>query len=222
LLVLMLTPLKYARPADPPLPKRSVEPSQKSAVIPEPVPRPLSRWEIFSAIHEELARRGISGREELGPEDLNIQSSVPVLKEDMGLQVKRIGFDPIRRETVFDLWTSHEPQYLPFEVTTWRDPQGLGLTTHPEWNLKDADEESRNGNPEMRQRVSRVGSKPPVLAKPGRAAILVMLGQNVRITTAVIPLQPGSKGQSILVRDLVTARVMTAEVVDDGLLQTSF
>ncbi len=65
-------------------------------------------------------------------------------------------------------------------------------------------------------------SKAPVLAKPGRPATLVMLGQNVRITTTVVPLQPGSKGQCILVRDLATARVMTAEVVDEGLLRTSF
>lgn len=64
--------------------------------------------------------------------------------------------------------------------------------------------------------------KLPVLAKPGRPATLIMLGQNVRITTTVLPLQPGSKGQSILVRDPATARVMRAEVVDEGLLRTSF
>jgi flagella basal body P-ring formation protein FlgA len=49
-----------------------------------------------------------------------------------------------------------------------------------------------------------------------------MLGQNVRITTTVVPLQPGIKGQSILVRNLATARVTTAEVVDEGQLRTSF
>jgi flagella basal body P-ring formation protein FlgA len=49
-----------------------------------------------------------------------------------------------------------------------------------------------------------------------------MWGQNVRITTTVVPLQPGVKGQTILVRDATTARVMTAEVVDEGLLQTRF
>jgi flagella basal body P-ring formation protein FlgA len=49
-----------------------------------------------------------------------------------------------------------------------------------------------------------------------------MLGENVRITATVIPLQPGSKGQRILVRELTTARVMNAEVVDEGLLRTSF
>ena len=65
-------------------------------------------------------------------------------------------------------------------------------------------------------------SKPPVLAKPGTPATLIMLGQNVRITTTVDPLQPGSKGQRILVRDTTTARVLNAEVVDEGLLQTNF
>ena len=155
-------------------------------------------------------------------EDLNIQSLVPVLMVDMGLQVKRIGFDPIRRETVFELWTSHEPQYLPFEVTTRRDPRSWGLTPPPEWNLGDLGGEPRTGSPATGQQVSRAGSKSPVLAKPGRPATLVMLGQNVRITTTVVPLQPGSKGQCILVRDPTTARVMTAEVVDEGLLRISF
>ena len=77
-------------------------------------------------------------------------------------------------------------------------------------------------SPQQRARGSPARSKPPVLAKPGKPATLVMLGQNVRITTTVVPLQPGSKGQRILVRDPATARVMTAEVVDEGLLQTSF
>jgi hypothetical protein len=220
LLLLMLTPLMEGRPADASFRKVSMVPPPKSVVIPGREPRPLSRREIFRAIQEDLARRGISGQDELRPEDLNIQSSVPVLNEDMGLKVKRIGFDPIRRETVFELWTSHEPQYLPFEVTTRRDPQGLGLTTLPGWNHKNADGESRN--PAITQRDNSVRSKLPVLAKPGKPATLVMLGQNVRITTTVDPLQPGTKGQSILVRDLVTARVMRAEVVDDGLLRTSF
>ena len=45
------------------------------------------------------------------------------------------------------------------------------------------------------QGASRARSKPPVLAKPGKPATLVMLGENVRITTTVVPLQPGIKGQ---------------------------
>jgi hypothetical protein len=217
----MLAPLADARSADAPL-RKALAAAQESDVIPGHEPRPLLRREIFQAIQNDLAQMGISGRGGLQPGDLRIQSSVPVLQDDMGLQVKRIGFDPIRRETVFELWTSHEPQYLPFEVTTRRDPQSLGLTSRSEWKLGEATGESRSESPTMGQEGSRTRSKLPVLVKPGRPATLVMLGQNVRITTTVVPLQPGSKGQCILVRDPVTARVMSGEVVDEGLLRTSF
>jgi len=222
LLLLMLAPRTDARPADAPLRKGPAASSVESEGILRRGPRPLSRREIFQAIQNDLAQMGISGAEELRPGDLKIQSSVPVLNEDMGLQVKRIGFDPIRRETIFELWASHEPQYLPFEVTTQRDPQRLGLPPRPEWKLGEAGGESRNGNPAIGQGVSRPRFKPPVLAKRGRPATLVMLGQNVRITTTVVPLEPGSKGQRILVRDPATGHVMTAEVVDEGMLRTSF
>jgi flagella basal body P-ring formation protein FlgA len=49
-----------------------------------------------------------------------------------------------------------------------------------------------------------------------------MFGHNSRITTTVIPLESGSKGQVIRVRDPANARLLTAEVVAEGLLQTSF
>jgi len=163
---------------------------------------------------------GISGWRELRPEDLHIQSSVPVLKVDMGLMVKNIRFNPLRRETIFELWASQEPQYLPFEVTTRRDPRFFGLASG--MGLAKAGGGPRTESPTTGQRGRADRSKPPVLAKPGTPATLIMLGQNVRITTTVDPLQPGSKGQRILVRDTTTARVLNAEVVDEGLLQTNF
>ena len=218
----MFAALIYARAADIPLRKALTTASQGSEVISRREPRTLSRREIYQAIQNDLAQLGISERGELRPGDLKIQSSVPVLRDDLGLQVKRIGFDPIRRETVFELWTSHEPQYLPFEVTTRRDPQSLGLTSHIAWNPGEVGGGFQTENPTAGQGVSRTRIKAPVLAKPGKPATLVMLGENVRITTTVIPLQPGSKGQRILVRELTTARVMAAEVVDEGLLRTSF
>lgn len=222
LLVLLLALLTEARSADASLRKALAATGEESEVIPRRMPRPLSRREIFQVIQNNLAQMGISGRGGLHPEDLRIQSSVPVLKDDMGLEVKRIGFDPIRRETVFELWTSHEPQYLPFKVTTRRDPRSWGYTLPLEWNMGEAGGPSGTGHQPSGQGVSPAHSKLLVLAKPGRPATLVMLGQNVRITTTVVPLQPGGKGQRILVRDLTTARVMSAEVVDEGLLQTSF
>jgi len=220
MLSVMLAPLTDARSADAPLRKTLAAHSQESEVVLRHVPRPLSRREIFQAIQNDLAQRGVSG--ELRPGDLKIQSSVPVLKVDKGLMVKNIRYDPIRRETVFELWASQVPQYLPFAVTTRRDPQSLGLTSHLAWKPGEAGGGFLTESHTTGQGVSQARSKAPVLVKPGRPATLVMLGQNVRITTTVVPLQPGSKGQCILVRESTTARVMRAEVIDEGLLQTSF
>jgi hypothetical protein len=210
------------RPADAPLGKALAISSPENEATPRHIRRLISRREIFQAIQDDLARRGISRREELRPEDLNIQSSLPVLGVDKGLMLKKIAYDPIRREVVFALCASQMPQYLPFEVTTRRNPQSFGLTSDLAWKPLEAGGGVRAESPAMGQPASQVRSKPTVLAKPGRPATLIMLGQNVRITTTVLPLQPGVKGQSILVRDATTQRVMTAEVVDEGLLQTRF
>jgi hypothetical protein len=218
LLLLILVFLVEARSADAPLRKSLLTPSQQSEVVARRALRPVSRQEIFQAIQNDLAHRGISGRGALQPEDLRIQSSVPALQDDMGLEVKKLGFDPLRRELVFELWASREPQYLPFDVTTRRDPRSLGLTSRPEWKWGEGDGKSVS----PATGVTPAVAKAPVLAKPGRPATLVMLGENVRITTTAVPLQPGSKGQSILVRESVTERVMAAEVVDEGRLQTTF
>ena len=220
LLVLMLAPIASALSSEARL--ASALATAESAAASKRRPRFLSRREIFQAIQNHLAQMGISGQGELRAEDLNVQSSVPVLNVDMGLIVKKIRFNPLRRETVFELWASHEPQYLPFEVTTRRDPQTFGLASKMGWGPTETGWGQQTERPKTGQAGSPVRSKPPVLAKPGTTATLIMLGQNVRVTTTVEPLQPGSKGQSILVRDTTTARVMNAEVVDKGLLQTNF
>jgi len=215
----MLEPLASARSAEARLTSAA---AGESAATPNRELRLLSRREIFQAIQNHLAQMGIPGRGELRTEDLNIQSSVPVLNVDMGLIVKKIRFNPLRSETVFELWASHEPQYLPFEVTTRLDPQTFGLASRMGWGPTETGWGRQTESLKTGQEGSPAHSKSPVLAKPGTTATLIMFGQNVRITTTVEPLQPGTKGQSILVRDTTTARVMNAEVVDKGLLQTNF
>jgi hypothetical protein len=215
----MLAPLMETRPAGAPLPKALAATSPGSGVTPLGAPRSISRRELFQVIQAELDRKGISTQGELRPEDLNIQSSVPALMDDVGLQVKKVRFDPLRHEVVFEMWASQEPQFLPFEVTT---RQNEGLISELAGGLADAGAGVQTESPTLGQGVSHGHSNPPVLAKPGTLATLIMLGQNVRITTTVLPLQPGAKGQSILVRESTTARVMTAEVVDLNLLQVRF
>jgi len=218
-LLLMPGPIASALSADAPRRTVGVGPPDERKVIRRREPRPISRREIFQVIQNDLAHRGIAERNELQPDDLNIQSSLPALQDDSGLRVERISFDRLRRETVFELWASREPQYLPFDVTTRRSLQIVGITP----DLMGKPGESDGGeNPGTGPGALWISRKVPVLAEPGRLATLVMLGQNMRITTTVVPLQPGVKGQCIFVRYPVTARVMKAEVVDEGLLQASF
>ena len=218
-LFLMLAPLMEARPADVPLGKTLAATSEGRPSIPLRAHRSVCRQEIFQAIQDELDRRGISKQGELRPDDLNIQSSVPALLVDKGLQVKKIRFDPFRREIVFEIWAAQEPQFLPFEVTLRDNPELISRLAR---GLADAGANVQTLSPTVGKRVGAVQSKPPVLAKPGTLATVIMLGQNVRITTTVAPLQPGVRGQIILARDLSSARLMTAEVVDENLLQMRF
>lgn len=173
---------------------------------------PLSPQAILNAIQLDLAQKGAT-RSALQVGDLRIQSAVPALRSDAGLQVRKITYDLLRREIVFQLWAANEPEYLPFQVTARRDPSALGLKAVAGWRGDDVNAAGAH----------KPGEEPPmVLAKPRTVATLVMLGQNVRVTTAVEPLQPGIKGQRILVRDLDTKRIMSAQVVGRSLLETEF
>ena len=182
----------------------------------------ISPDEVFTAIQRDLARRGNTERHKLRPGDLRIQALVPALPGGVGLQVARVGFDPIRRETVFELWASREPQYLPFEVTTQRELEIVGSSSGCSGKQGRAAGGLGTETPAKGQGKKWTQAQPPVLARPGKPAILVMQGQDVRIIMNVIPLQGGIRGQSILVRDPGTSRVMTAEVVGDDRLEASF
>jgi len=244
LVMLALAFVAKAYAASPPLPKGLAPPSEGKVAA---TSRLLSRGEIFQAIHDDLAQRGIPGANALRPQDLRIQLAVPVSVKEAGLKVTQIGFDPIRRETVFELWTSQEPQLLPFHVATRWEPKDPQPGTKQEEGIASAGVEaaSEDGRgdlgrwnvistalPGFRARGPVSASfplpektkpvRPPTLAKPGQPATLVMLGHNLRITTTVIPLDPGSKGQCIRVRDPATDRVMRAEVISEGLLGISF
>lgn len=208
-----------ASSANVPTTKTWAAPPLRRQATTEVMPRSLSRREIYQAIQNYLQQMGTASRGNLRPEDLRIQSSVPSLKDHAGLEVKNIGFDSLRQAVVFELWTSHEPQYLPFAVTTRRDPALWGMPQLLNGNTGNAGKESNGETSNIGKAADVTSRKQPVLVKPGRPATLVMQGPNMRVTTTVVPLQPGAKGQTIMVRDATTARVMRAEVVDEGLLQ---
>ena len=219
-LVLLLTLFgAKASSANVPVTKTWAAPPLRRQATSEVMPRSLSRREIYQAIQNYLQQMETASRGNLRPEDLRIQSSSPSIREEAGLEVKKISFDPLRRAVVFELRASHEPQYLPFTVTTRRDPASWGMPQLLNGNTGDAGKVGNGETPNSGKAADVTSRKQPVLVKPGRPATLVMQGPNLRVTTTVVPLQPGIKGQTILVRDATTARVMRAEVVEEGLLQ---
>jgi len=217
--LVIFLPWVNASPADAPLRRALTTPAATRPSLPAMVSRPVSRDDIFAAIQEYLQRNGMPMRGGLRPGDLKIQSAVPMTSGDAGLAVRRISYDPLRGATVFQLWSSQEPRHLPFVVTTRRELPSWGQPSPPGENSRDATKNPDGGDHALRPGVSAARPKPPVLVRPGQPATLVILGQNLRITTTVVPLQPGIKGQCILVRDVVSAQVMKAEVVDAGWLQ---
>jgi hypothetical protein len=174
---------------------------------------------------------------------LKLQAPVFVTKPDPGLEVKRVEPDHVERKTRFLLWTSKEPQVLPFYVTI----EGLSETSA--WALSRNEQASEGAIPadshfgrrktgedladspgllsggSPRGTAHKGGStqqtmsSPIVLVAAGKPAKLVLGTATLRMTELVIPLQDGVKDQLIRVRNLDTQRVFEAEVVGAGLLQ---
>jgi len=78
--------------------------------------RELTSQELSEAIRNATA----TGKPDAHPMNLQgmkLSAPVYVTKDDPGLKMLREEFDPLRQETRFCLWTSNEPEILPFYVT---------------------------------------------------------------------------------------------------------
>ena len=177
---------------------------------------------------------------------LNLQAPVFVTKTDPGLEVKRVEPDRVQRRIRFLLWTSKEPQVLPFYVTVeelnrvaaWGSGYGeqsgaspISTNSHVEpwmtWGgLTDfpasRGDVSPHVTPDPGMPVRQAKSSPIVLVAAGKPAKLVVETATLRLTVEVTPLESGVKGQLIRVRNLDTQRVLEAEVVGEGLLEAEF
>jgi hypothetical protein len=229
--------------------------------------RRLSAAEILTAIETSLAGEGLHGpvaqtclsrsaarssskpkAADLGKQvcataGLNLQAPVFVTKPDPGLVVKHVEPDRVKRKTRFLLWTSKEPQVLPFYVTikglpgteTWasshNEQSGEGPTSTDSHFERRKTGGDLTGSPGLRggsmPRVTahkegstqQAMSSPLVLVAAGKPAKLVVETATLRMTALVTPLESGVKGQIIHVRNQDTHRVLQAEVVGIDLLQ---
>jgi hypothetical protein len=190
------------------------------------VHRQLSREEVATAISAALGRENA-----VDPTALNLQLSTLVTCDDPGLEVTGIEFDALRQVTRFRLWTAKEPENLPFYVTIpgrWMGSKGKPQTpaATEARALPDSGEQAAayvHPKP-VYPATSISGAKsspkgPEMIVKAGVATRLVIEGPDYRLTSTVIPLQPGALGQQISVRDPLTHKISSAQVAGPGLLK---
>jgi hypothetical protein len=168
--------------------------------------RRLSSAEILTAIENCMAREESDGLRLPNLKGVKLEAPVFVTMADPGLEVKRVDLDPVQRKTRFLLWTSNEPQMLPFYVTI----EGLPSPRAPRKTVD-------KGKPKP-----QATSFPTVLVAAGKPARLVFETPTLRMTALVTPLESGVQGQLISVRNQDTQRVLKAEVVGADLVQAQF
>lgn len=168
--------------------------------------RRLSSAEILTAIETCMARGESDGFRTPNLNGLKLEAPVFVTKPDPGLEVRRVDSDPVQRKTRFLLWTSNEPQMLPFYVTIGGLPGGR----------------SPRVTVDKGKSTRQTTSFPLVLVAVGKPAKLIFETPTLRMTALVTPLESGVKGQLICVRNQDSQRVLKAEVVGAGLVQVQF
>ena len=200
--------------------------------------RRLSSAEIWTAIDTFLAEEGLATMSAALQKLPSYQAAVFVTRQDPGLVVKRMQPDRVRRQVRFLLWTSKEPQVLPFYVSVEERTRNSDQLSS---NFGSAD--SHAVNPGGQRETDRenfrglltgnrygvparkLSSAPPaaspaiILVTRGRPAKLVVETQTLHMTALVTPLESGAKGQVIRVKNPDTQRVFKAQVVGEGLLQ---
>jgi hypothetical protein len=67
--------------------------------------------------------------------------------------------------------------------------------------------------------VSSHASRKPWMVRAGQRATLILENKQLRVSTPILCLESGSQGQRVRVESLDRKRIMTAQVVDAGLLR---
>lgn len=124
---------------------------------------------------------------------------VAVTAADPGFRVEAIRADRAQHRTRFRLRATRAPKLLPFWISLPGDVPARATASLAGAGI-------RAGTPAPRQRPG------PLLVRPHRPALLVMLSPGMRIALVVIPLQQGRRGQLVQVEDPANHRFLTARV----------
>ena len=184
-------------------------------VIIRRVHRRLSPAEVAAAINVELG-----SDKAVDPAKLNLQLSPLVTSDNPGLEVTGIDFDAFHQVTRFRLWTAKEPQNMPFYVTV--PGRQMGFKVMPKGEAQPAvSTHSEPVHAAIDAGSVKPSAGPEMLVKAGVPTQLVIEGADYRLTSTVIPLQPGALGQEIHARDPLTHKILSAQVAGPGMLKGS-
>jgi flagellar basal body P-ring formation protein FlgA len=206
----------------------------------ERVHHALTRQEVIRAIQEAVgSQRDLAGQS-LDLQDVQFSTPVYVTKADPGLKVIRIESDPVRGDTQFQLWTSKEPNTLPFEVSapgavrlptlvsrhalapgevvsatdfTIMMKPGLGDPSQKPPSAADFAGLETRAPLRAGQTVTPTEFGMPVLIRSGVLASLIVQGNSFSIKTVVTPLEQGVLGQEVQVRNMESRQVIEAKVI---------
>lgn len=125
-----------------------------------------------------------------------------------GLRVVAITADPLRGETDFRVVAANEPKLVPFLIAL---PARLATPGGPRrWSLSAPAAPAHSAASGALRPLAR--SSAIFLVRPDRPARLTIFGAGFRAALSVRPLELGSRGEVIRVRDLLTRRVLKGEV----------
>ncbi len=217
-----------------------------SLVLPESVivgrhHRQITHAEIEQAVTDFLKANGASGAELEKLKGVSLFAPVYVTTPDPGLRVIGAEYDALHQETRLRLWTSKQPQVLPFYLSLpdrINPPEAFPdhRTSSPQEQVGASYVQSAgqgNGTPKAHASVQTSPWLPPeeqqvmrpakaeILVKAGVPAKLRFEGAGFRVETVVIPLTPGAMGEQIRVRRQDNQRLLMGHVVGPDLLQAN-
>jgi Chaperone for flagella basal body P-ring formation len=162
---------------------------------------------------------------------------VPVGTGPVVEALHRVGIESTVEEIEFLTSVAASSSQVGLHVTDWRM-----LDTHTDWvrlACRRAQEclpffillhrSDRHTEPELRTFVSAAKSAParrkthaPALIRAGSRVTMILQTGAAQITTPAICLDNGDLGSRVRVTNLATRQVMTAEIIDQGLVRSAF
>lgn len=205
------------------------------------------RQKLLAPIREEILRRTSPEAVTVEEDDLEIQSCLPEDSADFAFTVKHAEYDAVRDVTVFWLASSQRGNTRPALMITVHKRREVKVTvarhdvrSGQAVSAADFAESTRSsgnllapasqlwqaaGNrisAEPKKAETKTNPRPSLLVKVGVPAELLIRGKNFQGRMSVIPLESGSNGDELRVRDPASRKILRAKVTSVNQVEEDF